>query len=70
MEKTNILCPQCGRRLAVLLGKAGSRRQLRPLGGARVRTARNALGEDLASIRCPKCETDKPVDPAHWNPGA
>jgi hypothetical protein len=70
MEKTYILCPQCGRRLASLSGKTGLRRRLRPLGGARVRLSKNALGESLAWIKCPKCEADKQVDPAHWNRGA
>ncbi len=69
MEKTYILCPQCGRRLASLSGKVGLRRRLRPLAGARVRLAKNALGESLAWIKCPKCETDKQVDPAHWDRG-
>jgi len=69
MEKTYILCPQCGRRLASLSGKIGSRRKLRALGGAGVRLSKNALGEALAWIRCPKCETDKQVDPVHLNRG-
>ena len=69
MEKTHILCPQCGRRLASLSGKIGSRRKLRPLAGASVRLSKNALGEALAWIKCPKCEADKQVDPAHWNRG-
>lgn len=66
MEKTIILCPQCGQRLALLLGEIGQRQQLKPLGSAIVSTARNALGEQLAWIRCPKCKTDKQVNPAHW----
>ena len=69
MEKTYILCPQCGRRLASLSGEIGRRRQLRPLGGAKVRLTKNALGEPLAWIKCPKCEADKQVDPAHWHRG-
>jgi DNA-directed RNA polymerase subunit RPC12/RpoP len=67
MEKTYILCPQCGQRLAQLLGEIGQRQQLKPLGGVRVSTAKNALGEQLAWIRCPKCKTDKPVNAAHWS---
>ncbi|MES1167377.1 MAG: hypothetical protein ABUL68_05180 [Pseudomonadota bacterium] len=70
MGKTNILCPQCGQRLAQLLGKVGQRQRLHPLGGLRVRTAKNALGEELAWIRCPKCKTDKSVNPAHWDSGS
>jgi hypothetical protein len=66
MEKTIILCPQCGHRLAQLLGEIGQRQQLQPLAGAYVSTAKNALGEQLAWIRCPKCKTDKQVNPAHW----
>ena len=54
MEKIYILCPHCGQRLARLLGGIGQRQRLRTLGGARVRTGKNALGEDLAWIRCPK----------------
>ena len=70
MEKTNILCPQCGRRLATLLGKIGFPRRLRPVRGVRVRTAKNALGEALAWIKCPKCETDKQINPAIWDRGS
>jgi hypothetical protein len=66
MEKTIILCPQCGQRLAQLLGEIGQRRRLKALGEARVRTARNALGEELASIICPRCKTEQSVNPAHW----
>jgi len=66
MEKTIIQCPQCGQRLAQLLGEVGQRRRLKPLGGARVRTAKNAIGEELGWIRCPKCKAEKQVDPAHW----
>lgn len=70
MEKSYILCPQCGQRLAQLVGKVGQRQSLRALGEARVRTAKNALGEELAWIRCPKCKTDKSVNPAHWDAGS
>ena len=70
MEKTYILCPHCGQRLARLLGKIGQRQRLRTLGGARVRTGNNALGEELAWIRCPQCKHDKPVNPAHWDAGS
>ncbi len=70
MEKTYILCPHCGQRLARLLGKIGQRRRLRTLGGAAVRLGKNALGEELAWIRCPKCKTDKTVNPAHWDAGS
>jgi hypothetical protein len=66
METNLILCPRCGRQLAQLLGEIGQRRRLKTLGGARVRMVQNALGEDTASIKCPKCEAVKPVDPAHW----
>jgi len=66
MEKTFILCPLCGRRLAQLLGEIGQRRRLKPLGEARVRTGRNSLGEELGWIRCPKCRTEKAFDAAHW----
>ena len=65
MEKTDILCPQCGQRLAQLLGEFGQHQRLRPLGGARTSTAKNALGEEMAWIRCPKCKNDKQVNPAH-----
>jgi DNA-directed RNA polymerase subunit RPC12/RpoP len=70
MEKTNILCPHCGQRLAQLLGKVGQRQRLRALGGARVRTGKNALGEELGWIRCPKCKADKSINPAHWDAGS
>ena len=70
MEKTNILCPHCGQRLAQLLGKAGLRQRLRTVGDATVRTGRNALGEELAWIRCPKCKADKSINPAHWDSGS
>ena len=70
MEKTYILCPQCGQRLARLFGESGLYQRLRVLGGARVHTAKNALGEQLASIRCPKCKTDKSINPAHWGRGS
>lgn len=70
MEKTYILCPQCGQRLARLLGETGQRQRLRPLGGARVRTGNNALGEGLAWIRCPKCKADKSFNPSYWDSGA
>jgi hypothetical protein len=66
MEKTIILCPQCGQRLAQLLGEIGQRRRLLAIGGARVQTSKNALGEELCFVRCPKCKTDKYVNPAHW----
>jgi predicted RNA-binding Zn-ribbon protein involved in translation (DUF1610 family) len=66
MEKTIILCPQCGQRLAQLLGEIGQRRRLQALGAARVRTAKNALGEEMASITCPKCKAEKSINPAHW----
>lgn len=66
METNFILCPRCGRRLAQLLGEIGQRRRLKALGGARVRTAKNALGEATASIKCPKCEAVKPVDASYW----
>ena len=66
MEKNYILCPQCGQRLAQLLGEIGQRRRLEAIGGTRVQTAKNALGEELAWIRCPKCKTDKSVNSAHW----
>lgn len=70
MEKTYILCPGCGKRLGRLLGKLGQRRRLRTLGGARVRTGKNALGEELAWLRCPQCKTDQNVNPAHWDAGS
>ena len=70
MEKTYILCPQCGQRLARLLGEIGQRQRLRTLGGAFVRTAKNALGEEVAWLRCPKCKTDKTVNPALGDGGA
>ncbi len=70
MEKTYILCPHCGQRLAQLLGKAGQRQHLRVPAGVRVRTAKNALGEELAWIRCPKCKADKSINPAHWDGGS
>ena len=70
MEKTYIQCPQCGQRLAQLLGKIGQRQRLRALGEARVRTAKNALGEELAWIRCPDCKTDKSINPALWDAGS
>lgn len=70
MEKTYIICPGCGQRLGRLLGKPGQRRRLRTLGGARVRLGKNALGEELAWIRCPQCKTDKTVNPAHWDSGS
>lgn len=66
MEKTFILCPKCGQRLAELLGETGQRQRLKPLGTARVSSATNALGEDLAWIRCPKCRSDRQVNPAHF----
>ena len=66
MEKNIILCPHCGQRLAQLLGEIGQRRRLKPLGGAQVRTDRNALGEELGWIKCPKCKADKFIDSAHW----
>jgi predicted RNA-binding Zn-ribbon protein involved in translation (DUF1610 family) len=66
MENTIILCPQCGQRLAQLLGEIGQRRRLKALGQARVRTAKNALGEEMASIICPKCKAEKQINPAHW----
>lgn len=69
MGKTNILCPQCGQRLATLTGEIGRRQKLRLVGEARVRTAKNALGEELASIRCPKCKAEKSINPAHWDAG-
>ena len=69
MEKTTILCPQCGQRLAQLLGEIGQRQRLRVLGDASVRTGQNALGEELAWIRCPKCKADKSINPAHWDSG-
>ena len=67
MEKIYILCPQCGQRLAQLLGEIGQRRRLEAIGGARVQTAKNALGEELAWIRCPKCKIDQPFNAAHWS---
>jgi DNA-directed RNA polymerase subunit RPC12/RpoP len=67
MEKTIIECPQCGQRLAQLLGEIGQYQRLEPLGRAVVSTAKNALGEQLAWIRCPKCKHDRQVNPAHWN---
>jgi DNA-directed RNA polymerase subunit RPC12/RpoP len=70
MEKTYIICPGCGKQLGRLLGKLGQRRRLRTLGGARVRLGKNALGEELAWIRCPKCRTDQNVNPAHWDAGS
>ena len=70
MEKTYILCPQCGQRLAQLLGKVGQRQRLRALGEARVRTGKNALGEELAWIRCPDCKIDKSINPALWDAGS
>ncbi len=66
MENTIILCPQCGQRLAQLLGEIGQHQRLQPLGGARVSTGKNALGEELGWIRCPKCKHDKSINPAHW----
>jgi hypothetical protein len=66
MEKTIIQCPQCGQPLAQLLGEVGQRRRLKPLGGARVRTVKNAIGEELGWIRCPQCKAEKQIDPAHW----
>ncbi len=69
MEKTYILCPHCGQRLARLLGEIGQRQRLRTLGGATVRLGRNALGEELAWLRCPKCKADKSIDPALWDAG-
>lgn len=65
MEKILISCPHCGQQLAQLLGEIGQRQRLKPVGTLRVSTARNALGEDLAWIRCPNCRTDRQVDPAH-----
>lgn len=65
MEKTFVLCPQCGQRLATLFGEIGERQRLEPLEGARVSTAKNALGEEMAWIRCPKCKAEKQVNPAH-----
>lgn len=67
MEKNYIVCPQCGQRLAQLLGEIGQRQQIQPLAGVRVSTAKNALGEQLAWMRCPKCKHDKQVDPARWS---
>ena len=66
MEKNYILCPQCGHRLALLLGEIGQSQRIQPLGGLRVSTAKNALGEQLAWIRCPKCKTDRQLNPTHW----
>lgn len=65
MEKTFVLCPHCGQRLATLFGEIGQRQRLQPAAGARVSTAKNALGEEMAWIRCPKCKADKSVNPAH-----
>ena len=70
MEKTYILCPQCGQRLAQLLGGIGQRQRLRTLRGARVRMGKNALDEELAWIRCPKCKADKSFNPALWDAGS
>ena len=66
MEKTYVPCPRCGQRLAQLLGEIGQRQRLKPLGGARVQIARNALGEAMGWIRCPKCKTDREINPNHW----
>jgi hypothetical protein len=66
METTNILCPHCGQRLAQLLGEVGQHRRLKVVGKAQVRTGKNALGEEMGWIRCPKCKADKSIDPAHW----
>ena len=70
MEKNYILCPHCGQRLARLLGEIGQRQRLRTLRGAGVRTGQNALGEELAWIRCPKCKADRSFNPAHWDAGS
>ena len=69
MEKTYILCPLCGRRLARLLGEIGQRQRLRAFRGVTVRTGRNALGEELGWIRCPKCKADQTINPALWDAG-
>lgn len=66
MEKIIIQCPQCGQRLAQLLGEIGQRRRLKPFGEVRVRTVKNAIGEELGWIKCPQCKAEKQVDPAHW----
>ena len=70
MEKIYISCPHCGQRLARLLGEMGQRQSLRRLGGSRVRTGKNALGEELAWIKCPKCKREKFVNPADWDSGS
>ena len=66
MEKTYVLCPRCGQRLAQLLGGVGQRRRLTTVGSATVRTAKNALSEEMAWIKCPKCKAEKEINPAHW----
>jgi DNA-directed RNA polymerase subunit RPC12/RpoP len=70
MEKTYITCPHCGQRLARILGKIGQRQRLRTLGGSRVRLGKNALGEELAWIRCPKCKRDQSFNSALWDAGS
>ena len=70
MEENIILCPRCGQRLAQLLGETPPERRLRALGAARVRTARNALGERMAWLQCPQCKAEKEINPAHWIGGA
>jgi hypothetical protein len=64
MEKDYLLCPQCGQRLAQLLGEIGQRRRLEPLGRAKPHTATNALGERFGWIDCPKCKARRSIDPA------
>jgi hypothetical protein len=66
MEKNILTCPLCGRRLADLLGEVGQRRRIKPCDGVKVRIEKNALGEDMGWLSCPKCRTDVRFDSAHW----
>lgn len=66
MEKNITTCPRCGRRLAHFLGEVGELRRIKPCAGAKVHIEKNALGEDLGWLRCPKCRTDVRFDSAYW----
>lgn len=65
METNLITCPKCGQLLGHILGEIGERRRIKPLDRVRTRTDKNALGEELGWIKCPKCRKEARVDASY-----
>lgn len=63
--RETVICGHCGHLLATYSGELGAYRQVELASGVRFSVQKNALGEDIGWLRCPKCEERTRVSAAY-----